>query len=146
MIVKQIQIRSVTPLTRIQFLSLWRLLFKQRSYFGFSYHLTYLIRSDVSEECTASSCRVGELGSGGSIHMNQNPVGTTWCDHHLILAQACSFCHFKINSDILFIFNKCVWTTHMPDNRAPYRPSWEQLRSNKETPCNLNTQRLTKLR
>lgn len=70
---------------------------------------------------------------------------TTRCDHHLNLAQACSFCHFKINSAILFFFNnKCVWTTHMPGNRAPYRPSCEQLRSNKETPCNLNTQSLTK--
>jgi hypothetical protein len=26
---------------------------------------------------------------------------------------------------------------------APYSPSWEQLRSNKETPCKLNTERLT---
>jgi hypothetical protein len=31
----------------------------------------------------------------------------------------------------------------MRDNRAPYRPLWEQLLSNKETPCNPNTKCLT---
>jgi hypothetical protein len=31
----------------------------------------------------------------------------------------------------------------MRGNRTPYRPLWEQLLSNKETPCNLNTKRLT---
>jgi hypothetical protein len=67
---------------------------------------------------------------------------TTRCDHHLNRAKACSFCHFKTNSDILFLF-KCVWAIHMRGSRAPCRPSWEQLISNKETPCNLNTQRLT---
>jgi hypothetical protein len=128
-------------------LSLWRLLFKQPPYFGFSYYVMYLVCSDVSEGRTASSFRVSELGSGGSIHMTQNPVGKKLTQ---LYGASIIWIWQKFVRSVILRLTVTFYSSSSVSGPLTcgaavllYRPSWEQLHSNKGTPCNPNSQHVT---